>query len=461
MPPLLALVLCYCFIGWLLRKDMQWRKVGAKGLLIPGIWLAIIGSRPVSEWFAYGRGETNLEGNPINTVLFAVLIGSALLILSRRGLDWGTFFRQNKILILIYLYFAIGMVWSDQPLVSFKRVFKDFGCVLVALIFLTEQKPAEAIRAVMVRISYILFPLSLVFGKYFPAIGRNYSVSGEPMFTGVTTQKNSLGQIVLVFGLILLWDLIELRKDPSSRDGSAKGQKWIHIGMLLLSAWLLIRCDSQTSLVCLILGLFVFWGSSRLLKMPNGKGILVSCLIAAILLRTLDQSLGMSDVLIRALGRNPSLTGRTDIWRAVLEQKTDPLVGDGFNIFWDTAKGYAAQTAVRARIQSSHNGYLEMYLDGGLFGIALLVLFLFAAGRRTINRAFAKVPLGQMGLVFWIAAIIYNLSESSFLRLDSLWLMLLLFTIEYPRKVFQAQSWVPQYETASLPAQFMHPSSIG
>jgi hypothetical protein len=42
--------------------------------------------------------------------------------------------------------------------------------------------------------------------------------------------------------------------------------------------------------------------------------------------------------------------------------------------------------------------------------------------------------LGRIGLVFWVLAIIYNLSESSFFRLDALWFTLLLVMIECPRR---------------------------
>jgi len=61
-----------------------------------------------------------------------------------------------------------------------------------------------------VRVSYVLFPLSVVFIKYFPALGRSASRAGENMFTGVTTQKNSLGEMAFVFSIMILWDLVEV-----------------------------------------------------------------------------------------------------------------------------------------------------------------------------------------------------------------------------------------------------------
>lgn len=435
MPPELALFLCSCFIACFLRKDMKWRKAGSMALLIPGIWIAIIGSRPVGYWLGSGA-SSNLASDPINTVTFAVLIGAAILVLSKRRLNWRTVTRENKALFLIYLYLAITALWSDLPLLSLKRLLKDFGCVLMALVILTENDPAEAVRIIFVRVSYILFPLSLVFGKYFPEIGRNYSVSGEPMFTGVTAQKNGLGQIAFVFGLMLLWDLIEIR----GQEGGTrrKSQMRICVGMLLLGIWLLVTCDSQTSLLCLILGILIFYGSGRLLRMKQGKPVLIACLVFTICLAALDQTFGLSDIVIKALGRNPTLTGRTDIWRVVSDQRTNPVIGEGFYIFWDTEKGNAATRAIGVKLQSSHNGYLESYVDGGMVGAILLGLLLLAVGRGVIDKLFKGALLPRIGLIFWALAIIYNLSESSFFRLDPLWFTFLLTTIKYPRLVVPA-----------------------
>ena len=85
------------------------------------------------------------------------------------------------------------------------------------------------------------------------------------------------------------------------------------------------------------------------------------------------------------------------------------------------------------KINSTHNGYLEMYVDGGLVGVVLLGLLLLLGGKRVIDRSFTGVPLGTMGLIYWLTAIIYNLSESSYFRLDTLWLTLLLMTINCPQ----------------------------
>jgi O-antigen ligase len=319
---------------------------------------------------------------------------------------------------------------------SFKRLFKDFGIVPVALVLLTQTNPADVIRAIYVRVSYILFPLSMVFIKYYPEIGRQSTRAGDNMFTGVTTQKNTLGEVVFVFGLMLLWDIYETWK-ATDRPGRKK-QLAIRGGMFLLGLWLLITCDSQTSLLCLIIGTFAFWGIGKLQKMPNGKRVFLIILAAVAFVVTMDKTFGISDKIIVAMGRDPSLTGRTGIWKVVLAQHTDSLVGEGFCIFWDTDKGSNAIDELML-INSAHNGYLEMYLDGGMIGATLLVLLLLTAGWGVINRCFAGSPLGRMALIFWILAIVFNFSESSYFRLGILWTTLLLMLIDHPPRVAQRQ----------------------
>jgi len=422
----IALFGCYGFIFWLFWKDMRWRKAGTKALIIPGAWIAIQGSRPFSFWLGYGNGESNI----VTTGLFALFLVSAVVVLVKRKLSWGKLVQKNKAVILIYGYLLCSILWSEKPFDSTKRLIKDFETVLIALIFLTEINPADAIRAVYVRVSYILFPLSVVFIKYFPSIGRFPNREGDYMFTGVTTQKNSLGETVFVLGLFLLWDFIAVYQDP--RRKGRKLQLMIRGGMLLMGVWLLKTCDSQTSMLCLALGAAIFWAGGRLLRMRKGKQVLIGALAVIAFLAIMDKTFELSNKVIVALGRNPTLTGRTEIWKAVLEQQTDPIFGHGFEIFWDTERG---QTVIEGlmQINSTHNGYLEMYVDGGAVGVVLLIFMMLVGGRRVIDRLFAKHPLGRIGLVFWLITILYNFSETSYFRLDILWFTLLLVFLLAPQ----------------------------
>jgi O-antigen ligase len=389
----------------------------------------------VSYWFG-GGGDANaaVDGNPINTLVFGVLILAATLVLLQRHLNWGAFIQNNKAVCLIYLFFAVSAAWSPLGLVSLKRVIKDFGCVLVALVLLTENDPVAAIRTVFVRVSYLIFPLSVLAIKYYPDIGRNYSVDGGAMATGLTTQKNSLGEIVLVLGLVTLWDLLEMRRENNS--GELRTKIRIRYGMLLMGIWLLATCDSVTSIICSLLGLFVLWGGGRLVQMRNGRRVLVYCFIVAACLVGLNGTFGISDAILHAVGRDPTLTDRTYIWQAILDQKTDPLVGFGFYSFWDSEFGRNVNIAMRTEgLNEAHNGYLETFVDGGVVGEGLLVVLLLAVGARSIRRLFDGSLFGRMAFAFWLIAIFSDISEVNFFRLGAIWFTFLLLAIECPGRL--------------------------
>lgn len=459
MPPSIARFLCLCFIAWLFRKDRLQRSFSSSALWIPFCWLGIIGSRPVSYWFGGGdSSDEDLGGNPINTVIFAALTFGAIAVLQRRSFDWGGFFRSNRALMAIYLFFAVSAVWSPLGIIALKRLFKDFGTVLVGLVLLTERNPQAAIRTVFVRVSYLLFPLSVLVIKYYPNIGRCMTHDGFPMLTGLTTQKNTMGETVVVFGLMILWDLLELWNDGNTKWW--KTEMLIRYGLLAMGLWLLHECDSVTSIICFMVGTFIFWAGGRVARMPNGRMVLAGCLLGVLCLAGLNGTFQIFDRITEAFGRNPTLTDRTFIWHDVLAQHTNPLVGCGFYSFWDSPEGKAAIELIGVAINEAHNGYLEIYLNGGWLGIVLLAFLLLAAGTKAINRMFTGSYFGRLAFIFWIIAIIFNNSESDFFMLGSIWFTFLLLTMEYVPQMQEVDEPAQVLESAELSAGDHNPSPI-
>ena len=148
MPSQLAVLAGWCFVAWLMKQDQRARVGVSWSLLIPGFWLAMQGSRPLSFWL--GVGDSGDDSNLLDTVLFAGLLVSAVIVLRRKGLAWGALARENRTLFLLYFYFVLSIVWSDLPVLSTKRIVKDFGCVLMGLVMLSQANPSEAIRTVYV-----------------------------------------------------------------------------------------------------------------------------------------------------------------------------------------------------------------------------------------------------------------------------------------------------------------------
>jgi O-antigen ligase len=431
------LLACFVFIIWLFRVDISQRRLASSALWIPGLWVAVIGTRPVSYWFVLsgigtmGTGEAT-ETHPANTATYFLLIVSAAITLVRRHVSGATVFRNNKALLLLYAYFALASFWAPDGLVSFKRLFKDFGNVLIVLVILTEPNPWHNARTLFVRISYFFLPLSLVLAKYFPYIGRNASRDGNTMYTGLTTQKNTLGEVTMLCMLFILWDYVEIGKElPTAK---AKAARRVRIVMLLIGCYELSLAQSTTAILCTIVAVAFFLLFKRILAHKKGRAVIRVGLVAAVFAVALEKTFDLSTSILLYFGKSPNLTGRTDVWEEAIRLQDRPVLGFGFYQFWDTSKATQLYENLGdlIPIKTVHNGYIEMYLDGGFVGLGLFAIFLLTFLRRGYKDLVEANPAGSTPLIIGIIAVIYNNSESSYFRLDMLWFVLLLVTMNFP-----------------------------
>jgi len=188
MPPQLALLLVALFVPVLLRLSRYSQPTVSQWLWIPTIWIAIMGSRMLSQWFTSSpdRGiDAYTDGSPIDRNIFLFLIVAAAIAVFQRRNRLAGLISRNAALCMFLVYCGISIAWSDFPTVSIKRYVKDLGDVLMVLVILTEASPVEAISSVVKRCAYTLIPMSIVLYKYYPGIGRVYDRwNGKVIVTG-------------------------------------------------------------------------------------------------------------------------------------------------------------------------------------------------------------------------------------------------------------------------------------
>jgi exopolysaccharide production protein ExoQ len=436
--PIIALTLSLLFSAVLILRDCTRRREVSHTVWIPTILVMILASRPVSLWLS-GRGATlgiedanSLQSSTADQMFYLFVLGSSFLTASIRKVNWGKLFSSNVAIMLFYAYFAISISWSSDPTGSTKRLVKDFGLLFMAAVIYSEKYPLQAMRAVYLRCAYLLLPLSVVFIKYYPNFGRAYGSGGEMMYTGVTPQKNSLGEMVLLFILFITWEFLERGGIKSMRKW--RRAPWDLIVMLLIGIWLLRLCQSKRALVCVLVGVFLVVRSRWFLSKVVSRTALIGALFLPVLVFFSQQFTEVINPLLHALGRDSTFTGRSDIWRHINLETVNPLIGAGFWNFWGGPGGLRLNEAMNEVIPNAHNGYMDMYLDGGLIGLVFLFIMLSACGGRIIK--YLK-PGGdsshfhRMRFAILIVAIIYNLAESTFARVGAIWFTTLLMMADY------------------------------
>src|SRR5262249_27160668 len=248
---------------------------------------------------------------------------------------------------------------------------------------------------------------------------------------------NMLGLLCLVSGLGCAWRLIEAFRHERGnwKGGSVIAQGAIFSMVLLLFA----RIDSVTSLACLVLGcsLMFAMSSPTLARKPALMHLLVA-LTLSIAFAVLFLNAGAE--LVGAIGRDTTLTGRIDLWAQLLSMNRDPLLGTGFESFWLGNRLKELWSIFWWRPNEAYNGFLEVWLNLGWVGVALLAVVI-VTGYRNIVVSFRRDPqVARLQLAFFAAGLIFGLTEAAFRMMTPTWIMFILAVIAVPESVMSQVS---------------------
>jgi exopolysaccharide production protein ExoQ len=467
MMPLIALTVSLLFSGFLIVRDCLRRRSVSVAIWVPTILVMVLSSRPASLWVSgrsprLGIQNANEQSTSIvDQMFFLTVLLLCFIIATSRGMKWGRLITANNAIVLFYVYLAVSILWSSDPTGSAKRLFKDVGLMFAMAVIFTEKDPLDAMRAVYVRSAFLMLPLSIVFIKYLPAYGRAYDIRGDMNLTGVTTQKNSLGEIVLLFTLFLIWDYLESR--PLGARFKLKKVPWELLVLLIIGADLLRLSQSKSALVCTLIGTFLLLRRGILASRLVNQAILACALLVPPLVFFSPRFIETLTPFLHAIGRDATFTGRAGIWNHITLDTVNPLIGYGYWNFWGGPGGNRFNLAIDEVIPNAHNGYADMYLDGGFLGLFILYLMLATCGGRIIKylqRTRGMDRYYRMRFAILIAAIVYNMSESSFARIGALWFTALMMMLDYPFRKTAAADVKPEGYRQSTVKPIYRPSAV-
>lgn len=436
MPPTVASVVYLAIVVWLLRRDIRQRPNITGALWLPTIWLLVIGSKGLSQWlgmFGFSVGGSSVEeGSPVDALFYFTLIAAGIRVLMQRQVRLNEIFYHNRWLAIFLIYCLISVVWSDYPFVSFKRWIKILGHPIMTLVVFSEPDPEEALTRMVKRAAYVLVPISILFIKYYPEWGRQFDPwSGLAVNTGITTDKNSLGCVCLVLGFFQFWHLVKTWK----RDKTAERKReiWFCGGLFLMTAWLLRLAQSSTSMVTLFVAMMtvLFLG----LRQVNHRMLGIYLAAGVMLFFMANALFGIVDIIIAALGKNPTLTDRTQIWHSVLQVPIDPIFGTGFESFWLGERKDRIWEIFWFHPNEAHNGYLETYLNLGLIGLGLMLILIVSAFKKGVKMLPYNLDFARFRLGFLTAFVLYNWTEAAFKALHPVWFVFYLISIDVPKPV--------------------------
>jgi len=434
MNPQIATVVYLAGILGLFLLDPERKPKTSKALWLPVVWLWINGSRPLSAWLEMKPpSAVDLDGSPLDRTLYALLMVGAVIVLVKRRPSVIRTLRANPAVLLFVLYCGYSVLWSDDPAVAFKRWTKSLGDFMMVLIVLTDPQRIRAVKRLLTRVSFMLIPLSVLLIKYYPYLSRAYGPWDGRMFvSGVATDKNMLGMICLFFGLGTVWQLLE---DWRDERGTERTRRLIAYGAVLaMLSWLFVLADSKTSVSCFVMaaGLLALTHWVR----STRKTAVIHLAVAAIVgISFAVLFLDVGGSVLETLGRNRTLTGRTEIWAGLLKTAGSSLFGSGFESFWlpeHLSRIWRINEFLRG-VNEAHNGYLEVYLNLGWVGIILLAALMFTGYRHAVAGLRRDVGIGNLGLALFVAATVFAFTEAAFRIMSPIWFGFLLSIMTVPK----------------------------
>ena len=442
MPPAIATLIFGLGILGLFVLDRDDQPRTSKALWIPIAWLLIAGSRMVSQWLdvapALNLPDQYLDGSPLDRLVLTGLLVIGIVVLLQRYRKVGTLLRTNGPILLYFFYCGVSILWSDYPEVAFKRWTKALGDVVMVFVVLSDPYPSAALKRLIARTGFLLVPLSVLLIKYYPDLGRAYDAwVGTPVYIGVATDKNLLGMVCLVWGVGFTWRFLQEFRDQ--KHARRTGRLIAHGFVLAAVLWLLIKSNSATSLACFLLagGLIAVTSLPTLVRKPAIVHLFLGGVVVFVLFGALY---GADASIVEAMGRNLTLTGRTELWHRLIGMVVNPWFGTGFESFWLGQRLDALWSQYWWHPNQAHNGYLEVFLNLGWAGVASLAIVM-VTGYRNVVRTFRSDPdAGRVRLGYFVVAVFYSLTEAAFRMMHPVWILFLLAVTDVPTVLCEKQN---------------------
>ena len=398
-----------------LDTDKSVRTSGALWLPIVYLWIV---PRALSVWLGIAPpSNIQLDGSPLDAAILSLLLAAAVAVLCQRSRLTRAFLAANWPILIFYAYCLVSVTWSYYPTVAFKRWIKAVEDLVMVLVIVTDRQPVAAVRRVFSRAGFLLLPISVLYIKYFPDLGRGYTPDGLPMNKGVTTDKNTLGQIVLVISLVVLWNVLTLLRDKEAPNRTRR--LIAQVTLLAFGAVLLQMADSSTSFACFVLGggIILATGLRAMKRRPaRVHGLSLGILLTGALLM-----LGAQSTVTGTLGRQSNFSGRTDIWAAAISAASNPIMGDGMDNFWIGPNVEKLQSTLSNAgwwhpegLNEAHNGYIEIYLNLGWIGVCLIAVVLISGYTRVAGAFRMNPTTGGPLLGYLLVAAFYSITEAGF-----------------------------------------------
>lgn len=382
----------------------------------------------------YGAEGVDLVVNasPLDPIMGATrylifLISAMLIFVHRRRVLLCAL--TDPILLLLILLSICSTYWSISPELTQRPTLLLFGWSLFGAYFAARYTLKEQLYLLGITMGAIVI-ICIAFIAVLPGAGIQGGLHAGA-WRGVFWHKNSLGRFMSLSAYISL--LISMC--------SSRKKKIVWLVLMALSILLLLLSTSKSPLIILFLVILAF-AFYRTFRWDGRLFVSIACLVILLSGSVIGWLQGNFVEVVTSLGRDPSLSGRTDIWLAVLNKIYErPLLGYGLGAFWNEA-GPARDVwkEIGFTASKSHNGFFDLGAELGLMGIALFLGSFFLAFSRAAKWARSGGGIDRFWPIIYLTAfLLYNQTEGPVVGSTFTWVVYVSTAFALKADLYNAQ----------------------
>jgi exopolysaccharide production protein ExoQ len=399
------------------HQIMTWLLLWTMLCLIARQWVYVSGPArtAISYQNAYDGGLT--RGSRVWLYLQLFIFFSFVMVGYRQVLD---VVKKNLAIPLMLGLAVVSARWSASTQITLQMCIEAGLCTLFAC-YLSARYTTERLMQLMIFMGVTAGVLDIVFAVMMPAYGIFQGYGGNA-WQGICNHKNTLG----ISSVFLL----------SPVFFTESYGRWRKVGYGSLQLLLIFMSQSRGAWGYTV-GMLVFIGWMYLIRRVRGSELTLMIIVTSLaLISAAVSAIYFWPQLMMFLGKDASMTGRTEIyhevWESILKR---PWFGYGFGGFWFPGSLESQRISVVLNwpgIGYAENGVLELALQLGLVGVAIVLFFITRAFWQGLRLLRSSTYSPRIGWFLTIIALTFlcNIDAGWFLSSDTLdWILIVVACI--------------------------------
>ncbi len=414
------------------------------------VWL-LLATGAFRTLLASGADDREAGSILFQLVTLSVVSGAAVLLLRGMPVWVSRLVTASWPLLALTGLALLSTVWSDSPSTTFRRAIALLLTTGFAFFVVARFDAKQFVR--ILAAAFALLFLASILAAAIPGLGITPSGLHEGAWRGLTGQKNEFGRTC---GLALTFFVIAGIIAPGKL-----GRYWIGACLALV---LLLLSTSKTPITATAVGLggtlisiLVLYGRIGRVQIAGELRVILLAMIVTVILVSV---FWVVPLIVQAMGRDLTFSGRTELWKWAIAIGDDtPWLGSGYRGFWNDKNTmyffefFAWERTADGELSDSftgpthaHSGYVDLWLELGWIGVAVfagVICSAFAKIACCFRRGRSDVAIGFSAVTCFLLAYAFT-AKSIMQQTEDLWFLFVIFYLYAARVQVEGGRQIPQ-----------------